>query len=152
MTNYAIPLLAAATTILMGVGPAAGADHRIECPTEIPRSSIAITRVPAGWTAFVPFEFQPGLPLVSAGLMWGPPSTMTISKPSFVGKLHGQDIEKWTQLREMTGSEKWMACFYGEDGRHDAILSKRIDDNATECSVTYATEKRRTILNIRCKW
>jgi hypothetical protein len=55
----------------------------------------------------------------------GPPSTMTVSKPTSISNSHGKCTEKWTQLNEMVGAEKWVACFYGEDGRHEAILSKK---------------------------
>lgn len=127
---------------------AAAAEHRIECPKEIKRESIQITRAPEGWTPFYPFEFQPGLPLNAAGLMLGPPASMTMSKPSWFGVVGGHDVERWTALG---AGEKWMACYYGDHGRNDAILSRPIDSGATECSVTYP-RKRGAGIQIVCKW
>ncbi|MBA5640382.1 hypothetical protein H3H37_25310 [Duganella sp. LX20W] len=84
-------------------------------------------------------------------LRHGAPSTMTISKLSFAGTVRGQDVEKWTQLSEMVGVEKWMACFYGENGQHDVLLSKRIDDSTAECTETYP-KKNDKLMDIRCQW
>ena len=103
---------------------------------------------PAGWTPFYPFEFQPGLPLNAAGLMWGPPSSMTMSKPSWHGVVRGHDVERWLELGS---SEKWMACYYGDHGQHDAILSQPIDAATTECTVTYP-KQRGAGIEIICKW
>jgi len=81
--------------------------------------------------------------------MWGPPSSMAISRPTWVGKINGRGAERWTELKD--GGEKWMACYYSESGAKDVILSKRIDDNATECTVTYP-KKRGGAIDITCKW
>jgi hypothetical protein len=129
-------------------GVAAAGEQRIVCPEVIARDTIQITRAPAGWTGFYPYEFQPGLPLNSAGLMWGPPSTMTIAKPRWIGTIRGRDAERWTEL---TPGEKWMACFYGDHGANDAILSRPVDASATECTVTYP-KKRSGALDIVCRW
>lgn len=127
---------------------AAAAEHRIECPKEIKRDAIQITRAPEGWTPFYPFEFQPGLPLNAAGLMLGPPSSMTMSKPTWIGAVRGHDVERWTQL---AAGEKWMACYYGDHGRNDAILSKPIPAATAECTVTYP-RRRGGGIQIICKW
>lgn len=123
------------------------AEQRIDCPAEIPREHIQLARAPTGWTAFVPFEYKPGVPLTSAELMFGPPSRMAISKPDE----GSHNVVRWTGLRpEPDGL--WMACFYGDNGRQDAILSRRLNDNTKECAVTYATgAKNRTLIDIRCK-
>jgi hypothetical protein len=153
MTIHLAPLITALGTAALLSAAANAAEHRIECPAEIPRKSIAIVSPPDGWTPFVPFEFSPGLPLVSAGLMWGEPSTMTISKPNFAGTVRGQEVEKWTQLSEMVGVEKWMACFYGENGQHDVILSKRLDNNTIGCTVTYLKKNTdKVVIVIDCQW
>lgn len=127
--------------------PASAAVHRIDCPAEIKRDTIQIIRAPDGWTAFYPFEFQPGLPLNAAGVMLGPPSSMTMSKPTWIGVVKGRDAERWSNLAE---GEKWMACYYGDHGQHDAILSKPIDADATECTVTYPSKKRSEPIQIVC--
>jgi hypothetical protein len=129
---------------------AMAADHKIVCPMEIKRDTIRITSAPAGWTPLYLYELEPGLPLNGAGLMWGPPLSMTMSKPSWSGKVDGRNAERWTDLGGMESGEKWMACYYGERGQHDAILSKQIDAGATECTVTY-TKAKRVPLDIVCK-
>lgn len=130
---------------------AAANEQRIDCPKEIKRDTIQITRAPAGWTAFYPFEFQPGLPLNGAGLMWGPPSSMTMSKPDWTGKVGGRDTVRWLELGGSESGEKWMACYYGDHGQNDAILSRQINVAATECTVTYPKQIGGA-LDIICKW
>lgn len=72
------------------------------CSSEVSRKTLAITGAPNGWTGFVPFEYQPGLPLNSAGVMYGAPQTMALAKPSHVGKTKGKDggrgFSKWEDL------------------------------------------------------
>ncbi|MDL2356760.1 MAG: hypothetical protein QFF03_16030 [Pseudomonadota bacterium] len=130
---------------------AAAIDHRIECPLEIPMKAISITAAPAGWTPFLPFEYRNGMQLTSAGMMWGPPSSMSMAKPSFTGKVHGKNTERW-DAPGTAADEKWMACYYGKDGYPDAIMSQRLPDSATQCVVTYPREKSDKRLDIMCKW
>lgn len=126
-------------------------DHRIECPREVSKETLEVKQAPKGWTGFVPFEYEPALPLNDAGLMWGPPSSMTISKPPWIGRIKGRDAMRWPDLEGKESGEKWMACFYGDNGHRDVILSTRLDDNATECTVTYP-KKRGGTIDILCKW
>lgn len=123
------------------------AERRIECPAEIPRKEVRIASAPAGWTQFVPFEYQAGFPLTSAGVMWGPPSMMAVSKPDEITK----NAEKWTDLKPFKGGT-WMACFYGDEGRRDFILSTRLPDTTTECTVNYSAPGAKIVrLDIRCR-
>lgn len=73
---------------------------------------------------------------------------MTMSKPSWHGVVRGHDVERWLDLGS---GEKWMACYYGDHGQHDAILSKPIDAAASECKVTYP-KQRGAGIEIMCKW
>lgn len=117
----------------------------ISCPAEIPRQSVQIG-APAGWTPFVPFEYAPGVPLTSAGVMYGPPAKMAISKPGGSG-----NTAVWRDIRP-TPDGVWMACFYGDGGRQDMILSRRLDDRTRECAVTYIKHKKKPLqLEIRCR-
>lgn len=125
------------------------AEQHIDCPPEIKRDTIQITRAPAGWTPFYLKEFEPGLPLNSAGLMWGPPSSLAMSKPSWSRKVGGKHVVGWSELGGQGSGEKWLACYYGDHGQNDAILSQRIDDGVTECTVTY-TKKREARITILC--
>ncbi len=116
-------------------------------PEGIPREDVRVVRAPAGWTPFVPFEYTPGVPLTSAEVMYGPPSVMAISKPNSGSR----NTEKWTDIRPMSDGV-WMACFYGDNGRQDMILSQRLDDATTECTVTYSKDaQKRVRLDIRCR-
>jgi len=45
-----------------------------------------------------------------------------------------------------------MACYYGDNGYNEAILSQRLDDNTTECSVTYSKVRHGKTIDISCKW
>ena len=123
--------------------------HTIVCPPGVAKSTLKITTAPAGWTPFVPFEYKPDLPLHSAGIMWGAPSTMLMAKPPFSGKIHGKYTERWPDLAT-DPSEKWMACVYGKDRYDDAILSQRLPDAVTECMVTYG--KKAGDVDIACTW
>lgn len=79
--------------------------------------------------------------------MWGPPSSMTISKPDWHGRVGGRDVVKWSNLDP---GEKWMACYYGDNGQRDAILSRPTAADATERVVTYP-KKSTGRLDIMCK-
>jgi hypothetical protein len=128
------------------VAPAQAVEQRIECPAQIAREAVRLSAAPAGWQGFVPFEERAGVPLVDANLMYGPPSTMFEGKPEY----GSGNVAKWTGLIA-DADGLWMACWYGEAGRKDFVLSKRLDDNTTECSITHGkTSKDRVTLDIRC--
>jgi hypothetical protein len=127
----------------------AATEHQIVCPASLPRTTIQITTPPQGWTPFVPFEYRQDIPLHSAGIMWGPPSMMGVSKPPIIRTVKGKPTEKWDELgREPSG--KWMGCYYGENRRDDFVLSQPLPDNTTECTVTYG--KKAGDVAIMCKW
>jgi hypothetical protein len=45
-----------------------------------------------------------------------------------------------------------MACQYGDAGRRDFIMSKRLDDATAECTVIYGeSAEKRVRLAIRCR-
>ncbi|GGE85915.1 STY0301 family protein [Massilia psychrophila] len=121
-------------------------EQRIACPKELPREAIQITRSPAGWQGFVPFEYRKAVLLTGAGLMYGPPSMMAEQKPSGAGR---QSEAVWTDMRP--GPEgNWMACFYGEG--QDFILSQRLPDSTKECRIAYSRDaKKRYKMDIRCR-
>jgi hypothetical protein len=126
---------------------AKAAEYRIECPGEVSRESLQVVRPPAGWTPFVPLEYVPGVPLTTAGIMFGPPSQMAVAKPNSSSR----NVESWTGLRPAPGG-LWMACFYGEAGTQHIILSRRLDDATKECTVTQIKDARKRVrLDIRCR-
>lgn len=120
-------------------------EQTIVCPSELPMSALQIYKPPAGWSGFVPHEAMPGLELVGAGVMYGPPAVMAESKPDATA---GRTA-RWTHIVAPPDGV-WMACYYGE-GRL-MILSKRLDDRTTQCSVAQAAAGgRRVKLDIRCR-
>ena len=127
--------------------PAQAAEQRIECPEQIARDAVRLSRAPSGWQGFVPFEDRAGVPLVDANLVYGPPATMTEGKPE-----NGSgNVATWSGL-VADAEGLWMACWYGDAGRKDFVLSKRLDDNTTDCSITYdKASKDRVKLDILCK-
>ncbi len=90
--------------------------------------------------------------------MLGAPETMTMSKPTTVGRTKGsgkdggRGFSKWEGLSRDGYGEKWMACYYGDGGQRDAILSRQLDDATTECTVTYPKDKNSNAIDISCLW
>lgn len=142
--------LAAALTLLFSTMAASRAtEHRIECPLKLQSEFLQVVQPPAGWTAFVPTALW----LHSAGPMDGPPAVMAILKENFYAKRGGKITTKWVWASrgETYPDGKWMACNYGD--ANDVILSKRIDDNTSECTViTTKNEYGRNEVDIHCKW
>jgi hypothetical protein len=141
--------LAMCALLATSMGGARAAEQRIECPAKLEAAALQVVQPPAGWTALVPA----GLWLRSAGPMTGPPSEMAILKENAVVTRGGKQIAKWTwdEIGEPPESGgKWMACNYG--GGNDVILSRKIDDNSSECTVTYTKNQYgRNELDVRCK-
>lgn len=145
---FAGPVGFAATLVLLLPLTSNAAEHRIDCPVKLEPGALTINS-PAGWSAFVPV----GLWLHSAGPMDGPPAAMAILKEDTYSEHGNKIVTKWAWARkgESYPDGKWMACNYGE--ANDVILSKRINDHATGCTVTYTRNKpRRDDVDIRCTW
>lgn len=87
--------------------------------------------------------------------MSGPPSDMAISMGEEVKLDKHRRQVRYAGLNEgiQYKGGKWMACFYG--GGNDAILSRRLADDTSECVVTYTSYTRNrldgTNIDIRCK-
>ncbi|MDL2355917.1 MAG: hypothetical protein QFF03_11735 [Pseudomonadota bacterium] len=138
--------------IVPALAPSArAAEQRIQCPRELPASALRFAETPAGWTGFIPYRF----PLNSAQFMSGPPSDMAISMGEEVKLDKHRRQVRYAGLNEgiQYKGGKWMACFYG--GGNDAILSRRLADDTSECVVTYTSYTRNrldgTNIDIRCK-
>ena len=115
---------------------ASAADVSAECPLTVADTSVAV-RAPAGWVGSVS---QAVLHLSEFGMMAGAPDTMTYLVPSSrkPGKTSGSST--WVFA---AGDEKWFYCRYGGTGV--VQLSKRLDDAATSCTITRASDKREAI-------
>ena len=125
--RIAVALCAAAT-----LDATAGTSHTIECPAEIPQASVAVVNPPAGWTPYA----RAGLRLSSAEPMFGPPAEKGFLKPS--SSTAARDV--WNELEGVIEGGKWIACRYGERG--EVILSKRIADSASTCTVIANRDKQ----------
>ena len=139
---------AAALCTLLRAGGAHAAEHRIACPPTLPPAALQVAAPPAGWTAFVPA----GLRLRSAGPMDGPPSDMVILREDSYVTRGGRVTAIWRHLRDMPmPAGKWMACNYGAG--NDVILSQRLDDATSACTVTYTKNARDSDdIDVRCEW
>lgn len=124
--RFAVALSAAAT-----LTASAGTPHKIECPAEIPQDSVSVANPPAGWTPYV----RTGLRLSAAEPMFGPPSEKGFLKPS--SSTAKRDV--WNELEGIVEGGKWIACRYGERG--EVILSKRISDSVSACTVVAKKDK-----------
>ncbi len=119
-------------------------EQRIECPKLAP-TSIQINHIATGWTAHVPTLLRP----VSAGLMFGPPAEMAVSKPDAEVVRQGKTVVKWTDLNAIRG-DKWMACWYGAD--HDIVLSRPVHPRTNSCIVIHSKDaQKHVVLDIRCQ-
>lgn len=131
--------------LLVTGGAAQAAIQRIVCPAELPMTALQITSPPSGWHGFVPHEAVPGLALVDAGVMYGPPAEMAESKPdddSAAGL-------RWSRIKAPADGV-WMACYYGE-GRL-MILAQRLADKTTGCTILpQAPAGKQLKLDIACR-
>jgi hypothetical protein len=123
---------------------------RVECPAKLGPQSLHVVAPAGGWTTHVPV----GLWLHAAAPMDGPPADMVTLQGDAYSTKGKSKTTRWMLTQDSSDDgihEKWMACFYGVG--NDVIMSKRIDDAVTECTVTYTKqpEPARDTVEIRCK-
>jgi hypothetical protein len=122
--HIALPVLASL------LAPCAmGAIQRVECPSEIPVSSLKMIDTRPGWKTFI----SAPLFLHDAAPTDGPPERL--------GTQMGERIRKtkseWAYRYSLEGpfpEGKWLQCDYGM--LNEFSLSKRLDDDTKECTVT----------------
>jgi hypothetical protein len=109
-----------------------GAGQQIACPLILPEGSIAVTHPPAGWLGSSSL-----LRLTGGGVMRGHPQLMQYLVPAGSKK-----TKAGTTLTYAfdAGEEKWIWCTYGGTGA--VQISKRMDDAASECALTYKETRR----------
>lgn len=84
--------------------------------------------------------------------MDGPPSQIGELKEALYKKKGKTSVYRWDFLdRDSYPDGKWLACKYGDD--HTLVLSRRIDDDATHCTVAHtkawpAPDK----IEVKCYW
>jgi hypothetical protein len=102
----------------------------LECPEQIPRSSVNVTGMAAEW---VPYVASP-LYLHAAAPMYGPPA-MKGDLADFK-ETRGKDAWSYTYVLDGPFPEgKWLQCTYGENNQ--ITLSRRLPDETQECKFTY---------------
>lgn len=119
------------------------ASEKLECPQQIPASAIQISDS-GGWTARAP----KALPLSSAGFNDGSPAAQRALKPFATKNNAGQTQHTWKFEGEYPEG-KWLSCSYVGGV---AILSKKIGDNISECSISYRLSKGKSdsLIAIKC--
>ena len=143
--------LAATTAMPMAAiaAPDVGAEHQIECPPMLAADALAVTNTPPDRSSHIANGFR----LNFAGPMAGPPSAMHILTGETGTGRGEKHVVKWklNQPSQSFADGKWMACFYGQ--ANNVILSRRIDDRTSSCTVSYARNAYDfQDLDIRCTW
>ena len=149
LSTHGLCRVAALIALASTVSASFAAEHRIECPLRLDAESVQVTQSPAGWTPFIPGVFW----LHAAGPMDGPPSLMADLQGDTYTKHGGKKTTTWTwpQKGDTYPKGKWMACYYGHG--NDVILSRRIDDNTSACTVTYTKNAvGRNDVDVVCQW
>ena len=121
--------LAAAFGLLAASSLAAAASFKIDCPAQIPNSSLRVADTPAGWRATV---VSP-LFLHNAAPLDGPP----INLGTLIGESLKDTPNHWITRYPLNGEfpkGKWITCDYGL--LNEVSLSKRLPDETKECTVT----------------
>jgi len=116
--------IAAAAALATTVAP-------VSCPLTLPREALTVRPAP-GWTGYTPSLMR----LTGFGMMAGPPQSMSYLVPSGSRKIKGGAASTW---QFGVGEEKWLYCTYG--GSSVIQIAKRLDDAATECTLTHKESK-----------
>lgn len=124
------------------------AEHRIDCPAELPAAAVQVVNPPAGWIGSVPDNMR----LRSIDVLSSPPEGRQVLKADTYVKRAGKSTEKWMNLNDLHAPDgKWIACNYGEG--NDVVLSKRLDQRTSECRATYTKDKQGgAVVEALCKW
>lgn len=108
-----------------------GAQTKLECPPELPATSLTMHQAPKGWTAYSPAA----LPLRSAGFMNGPPALLADLKPDSVIEGPRQSVETWKFDAGFYPQGLWIVCGYGRGD--EMTLSRKIEHRPSTCSIKY---------------
>lgn len=116
-----------------------GSELAATCPASIPSSSFVPGKTPEGWTGFVPHPLH----LTGAGMMAGPPEAMEYLVPGKQGR--NSQVFDFQQ----GDRQRWLWCAYSGGVQ----ISRRLDDQATKCTVTTTRKKADASLaaTVQCK-
>lgn len=116
----------------------AAAQQKTSCPLVLPKETVTVN-APAGWRGYSSSIVR----LTGFGMMAGPPESMTYLVP-WDSKKHRQgSTSTW---KFAGGDEKWLYCTY--DGSAAIQISKRLDDSATECRLSYREDRPGNIIEM----
>lgn len=129
--------------LLAALALPAAADEAHTCPLVLPRTTVEV-KPPVGWTGYSPSIVR----LTGYGMMAGPPDSMTYLVPSGSKKLKDGSISTWLFSK---GEERWVYCTYDDSGAIQ--ISRRLADDATECTLSYNRDKFGSIgeMTVACK-
>ena len=133
------------TAIIIGVAMysehALAANMSASCPLRIPGNVVKPDKSVEGWTTTVAEQLH----LSGAGMLAGAPESKTYLVP--------QKDTKTAQTYSFRAGEgeRWLWCSYGAGGGVE--LSRRLDDNATSCTITTKKKKPENTLSalVVCK-
>lgn len=111
----------------------AAATITIACPDKFPVESIQFSTVQSEWTPFAPAALE----VVTAELMYGPPSSYTYAAPTTFQSGKRRDVGVWSA--SSTG-KNWLQCGYGA-GR-ELTLSRPLPPGVTDCTITKNKDDR----------
>jgi hypothetical protein len=114
-------------TAILSAALATAAPTTTSCPMTLPRETVTV-HAPQDWSGYSPSLMR----LTGFGMMAGPPESMTYLVPA-------SSKRGATTWRFGHGEEKWLYCTY--DGSGAIQISKRLDNAATECTLTYRETK-----------
>lgn len=120
-----------AAIVMLTLPLMAVAQQKISCPLVLPKETVTIT-APSGWRGYSSSLLR----LSSFGMMAGPPESMTYLVPSGGNQGKRGGTNTWTFA---SGAEKWLYCAY--DNSAAIQISKRLDDAATKCRLTYRKDR-----------
>lgn len=118
--------------------PALASAQHAECPLILPEGAIDIKQAPAGWLATSPSLAR----LTGGGMLSGPPKDMAYLVPAASKAIKAGSKEIW---HFDSGEQKWLYCSYGTAALQ---LSKRMDDAASECTITTREERKGVIASL----
>lgn len=128
-TCFAVMLSLASSAL---IPLAAFASEHVVCPTEIQQASLKLTDTPAPWTPHVASPIY----LHAASAAAGPPETLAQLRPD--RSTYAEGKASWKVTYNLEGHfprGKWLECGYGT--YNQIVLSKRLPDTTTSCTVTY---------------
>jgi hypothetical protein len=132
MLRATLTLLAATLALARAAEPTSA------CPLVLQKEAVAVN-APAGWRGYSSSIMR----LTGFGMMAGPPESMTYLVPADSKKQKGRSTSTW---RFAGGDEKWLYCTYDRSGAIQ--ISRRMDDAATECQLSYREDRPGNIVEM----